>query len=139
MKIKFSALIIVAILCSCSNDDDTVTQATLEGDWKLVQMSGSIPDSETKGSDMEWQESYRFFEDGNFLKTRETEGSVEELTGTYSFNEDPRSLELTYGEESQIIGSCQSDLKENLFFSSNDVLSSTWNQCDGPSLDYEKI
>jgi len=80
-----------------------------------------------------------FFEDGNFLKSRETEGSVVELTGTYSFNEDPRSLELTYGEESEIIGSCQSDLKENLFFSSNDVLSSTWNQCDGPSLDYEKI
>jgi hypothetical protein len=139
MKIKFSALIIIAMLCSCSNDDDCVTQATLVGEWKLIQMSGSIPDSETTGSDMEWQESYRFFEDGNFLKTRETEGSVEELTGTYSFNEDPRSLELTYGKESQIIGSCQSDLKENLFFSSNNVLSSTWNQCDGPSLDYEKI
>ena len=139
MKIKFSALIIIAMLCSCSNDDDCVTQATLVGEWKLIQMSGSIPDSETTGSDMEWQESYRFFKDGNFLKTRETEGSVEELTGTYSFNEDPRSLELTYGKESQIIGSCQSDLKENLFFSSNNVLSSTWNQCDGPSLDYEKI
>jgi len=139
MEIKFLALIIVAILCSCSNDDDNVTQATLEGDWKLVQMSGSIPDSKTTGSDMEWQESYLFFEDGNFLKTREIEESVVELTGSYSFNENPRSLELTYGEESQIIGSCQSNLKENLFFSSNDVLSSTWHQCDGPSLDYEKI
>ncbi|AFU69018.1 hypothetical protein P700755_002229 [Psychroflexus torquis ATCC 700755] len=96
MKIKFSALIIVAILCSCINDDDDdVTQATLEGDWKLVQMSGSIPDSETTGSDMEWQESYRFFEDGNFLKTRETEESVVELTGTYRFNDDQGSLELT--------------------------------------------
>jgi hypothetical protein len=139
MKIKFLALITVIILCSCSNDDYTVTQTTLEGDWNLVRMSGSVPDSETTGSDMEWQESYRFFEDGNFLKTRETEGSVEELTGTYRFNDDQGSLELTYAEESQIIGSCQSDLKENLFFSSNDVLSSTWNQCDGPSLDYEKI
>jgi hypothetical protein len=65
--------------------------------------------------------------------------SFEELSGTYSFNEDPRRLELTCGEESQVIGSCQSDLKENLFFSSNDVLLSTWNQCDGPNLDYEKI
>jgi hypothetical protein len=34
-------------------------------------MSGSVPDSETTGSDMEWQESYRFFEDSNFIKTRE--------------------------------------------------------------------
>jgi len=66
MKIKFSSLIIDIILCSSSNDDDTVTQATLEGDWKLDQMSGSITDSETTGSDMEWQESYRFFKDGNF-------------------------------------------------------------------------
>ena len=66
MEIKFSSLIIDIILCSSSNDDDTVTQATLEGDWKLDQMSGSIPDSETTGSDMEWQESYRFFKDGNF-------------------------------------------------------------------------
>ena len=65
--------------------------------------------------------------------------SFEELSGTYSFNEDPRRLELTCGEESQVIGSCQSDLKENLFFCSNDVLLSTWNQCDGPNLDYEKI
>jgi hypothetical protein len=70
MKIKFLALLIVAILCSCSNDDDCVTQTTLEGDWNLVRMSGSIPDSETTGSDMEWQESYRFFEDGNFLKNQ---------------------------------------------------------------------
>jgi hypothetical protein len=66
MEIKFSSLIIDIILCSSSNDDDTVTQATLEGDWKLDQMSGSITDSETTGSDMEWQESYRFFKDGNF-------------------------------------------------------------------------
>jgi hypothetical protein len=61
MKIKFLALISVIILCSCSNDQDTITQATLEGDWKLIQMMGMAPNSETTGPNMEKQESYRFF------------------------------------------------------------------------------
>jgi hypothetical protein len=45
---------------------------------------------------------------------------------------------LTYSIDSDIIGSCSSELKEELNFQSENVLLSTWQQCDGPGLKYEK-
>jgi hypothetical protein len=47
-------------------------------------------------------------------------------------------LILTYSIDSDIIGSCSSELKEELNFQSENVLLSTWQQCDGPGLKYEK-
>jgi hypothetical protein len=47
-------------------------------------------------------------------------------------------LLFTYSINSDIIGSCSSELKEELNFLSENVLLSTWQQCDGPGLKYEK-
>lgn len=35
-------LIITAIFSSCNNDDDKNTEATLAGNWKLIETSGTI-------------------------------------------------------------------------------------------------
>lgn len=48
--------ITIGILYSCNKDSNSYTE--LIGNWKLIQMTGSIPNSETTGSDMEWQETY---------------------------------------------------------------------------------
>jgi len=47
-------------------------------------------------------------------------------------------LELTYENDSEIIGSCYGNLKEELYFKANNSLSSTWQNCDGPGLEYKK-
>jgi arylsulfatase A-like enzyme len=44
------------------------------GKWTLVSMSGSIPNSETTGATMEWQEFYLFNTNGTFTKSEKKFG-----------------------------------------------------------------
>jgi len=104
-------------------------------------MSGSIPNSEALGADMEWQEFYLFKNDGTFTKSRVRNEVKTTFSGTYTIKNSPntRYLELTYPKDSELIGSCYGNLKEELYFSASTTLSSTWRNCDGPGLDYEKV
>ncbi|MGZ9677579.1 hypothetical protein [Flavobacterium sp. GNP001] len=56
------------------------------------------------------------------------------LSGTYTTTtqSDGTSFELTYPNDSVIIGSCYGNRKEGLFLDTNNSLSSTWSYCDGP-------
>ncbi len=135
------AFLVIGFLFSCNKKDDPQIETELVGNWKLVEMTGSVPNSETTGADMEWQESYQLNEDGTFLKSRNRDGVITESSGTYqevnSLNE--RLLELIFNEESEILGTCYSDvLKENMVFQSDNIFSSTWQACDGPGLKYQK-
>ena len=78
-------LMITAVLCSCNRDDaDVSLEIDLIGDWKLIQMTGSIANSETTGIEMDWQETYRLNSDGTFQKSRVADGITTEVSGTYS-------------------------------------------------------
>ena len=142
---RFIHLIILLLICtSCSNDDQATTidlEEELSGKWVLIQMGGSTPDSETTGTAMEWQEYYTLDLDGTFIKSREREGHLIKVTGTYIIieSEENTFIEFTFDFDNEIIGSCISNLKENLYLSSENKLVSTWEQCDGPSLIYNKI
>lgn len=107
--------------------------------WKLVRMSGSFVNSETTGTEMEWQESYVLQENGDFTKTREVDGTTLQAVGTYQIVElsDGPYFEFTYRESSVLIGNCTGDLKELLSFREN-TLYGTWQACDGPGLEYER-
>lgn len=135
----------ICILFSCSKDDTLVPDNTdldnlVEG-WTLVKMTGQIPNSETTGADMEWQESYLLNLDGRFTKQRERDGVNSEASGTYEFvnHGDDRFLELTYDTSSEIIGTCGPSQTETLWLKSSVLLVGTWLSCDGPGLEYEKM
>ncbi len=141
MKKQILLLLLIGTLCSCSKDDFSVGLNDVIGNWKLVQMTGNIPNSETTGSEMEWQESYLLNSDGTFQKSRDRDGLVIEAFGTYSLIENTEEvfLELNFNNQSEIIGSCSSDIKESMTFQSENIFTSSWNACDGPGLKYEKI
>lgn len=137
LNILFVSLI---ILFSCSNDDQNL-QKNYQGKWKLTKMSGNLQNSETTGSDMEWQEFYILNADGTFKKSRHRNGVIKDVSGTYNLikSSNEMYLELIFNNESEIIGSCSSNLKEEMLFQSENTFSSTWQNCDGPGLKYEKV
>ncbi len=142
MKKQILFLMIIGILFSCNKNDDGINLETeIIGNWKLIQMTGSIPNSETTGIEMEWQETYRLNADGTFEKSRDRDGVITEVSGTYNIIDlsDGKYLEFIFNDESQIIGSCYSGLKEEMFIQSENTFSSTWRACDGPGLVYEKV
>lgn len=124
---------------SCSSDNQSPLQNYL-GKWELTQMTGTVPNSETTGSKMEWQEYYLIKPNGKFIKSRNRNGIITEISGTYKIvnSSTENLLMFKYSNESQIIGSCTSKLNETLYFNSQNILFNSWNACDGPSLKYEK-
>ncbi|AQS93157.1 hypothetical protein BXQ17_03275 [Polaribacter sp. BM10] len=141
MKNKILFLMIIGVLFSCNNNDDNYTENELVGIWKLIQMTGSIPNSETSGAEMEWQETYVLNANGTFLKSRDRDGITTEVSGTYNFinNSNEPLIELNFDTESEIIGSCTSNRKETMNLQSETIFLSSWEACDGPGLKYEKI
>ena len=142
MKSLAIIVIFLAVFSSCTKDkEEPTTTADYHGKWTLVKMSGSMINSVTTGTAMDWQESYSFNNDGTFTKSRTRNTVKTTVSGTYTTqnNSDVLYLELTYPKESELIGSCYGNLKEELYFSAPATLSSTWRNCDGPGLDYEKV
>lgn len=103
-------------------------------------MSGSIANSVTTGSEMDWQESYVFNANRTFVKTRIQDNITTTASGTFSISKTSNEthFELTYSKSSTLAGSCYGNLKEELFINSNNLLVSTWQNCDGPGLVYQK-
>jgi hypothetical protein len=141
MKSTFLIFIAFALLISCSGTDVIVTQAGCQGKWELVKMSGRTLNSETLGTEMEWQEFYLLNDNGTFSKSRTIASNTSQSTGTYNTNTNGTEsyIELTYSTQSDIIGSCYGNLKEELYFNTSAILISTWQNCDGPRLEYRKI
>ena len=138
-------IVLISILffgiIACTTDSKEEVTNDFIGSWKLLRMTGSMGNSVSTGTDMEWQESYLFNNDGTFIKSRDRNNTSIEISGTYRVTElsEGTFVELTYPTESEIIGSCISQLKETLFLKSKYQITGTWNQCDGPGLEYGKL
>jgi hypothetical protein len=76
-------------------------------------MSGSIPNSETTGGSNGMAEFYLFNTNGTFTKS-EKEIRLKTISGTYTTTtqSDGISFELTYPNDSEIIGSCYEIVKK---------------------------
>ena len=149
MKKVLFLLVSVTVIFSCSNN--SISKDGLESiydlntypqKWQLEKMSGSIPNSETEGSDMEWQETYILNDDGTFIKSRIRNNVDTEATGIFVFQEliDGTYLILTHQADNELIGSCSSNpLEEVLWVKSINRIIGTWNWCDGPGSEYKRI
>ncbi|MFS4468679.1 hypothetical protein [Maribacter sp. 2210JD10-5] len=131
-------------LVSCSIDDGmeskTVELQFTSQTWKLIRMTGSFVGSVTEGDAMDWQETYVFNPDGTFLKSRTRQGMIIEASGTFEVvefaNDDQDYLELVFLKGTELAGNCYGNNSETLVYRSPKELSSTWQACDGPGLDY---
>lgn len=130
----------VCTFLSCTKDDEFDFEKYPQK-WQLIKMSGQMPDSETTGNNMEWQEFYLLNSKGTFIKSRERDGVLTEEPGNFSFEDlsDGKFLVLTYETNNSIIGNCTSDLKEVLWVKSDTRMIGTWAECDGPGLEYQRI
>ncbi|MDI6046706.1 hypothetical protein [Flavobacterium yafengii] len=141
MKKLIILVALLTIFSSCSEDEaEAIVTTDYYGKWTLVSMSGSFQNSGTTGTAMAWQEFYLFNTNGTFTKSRERNGVKTTLSGTYTTTtqSDGIYFELTYPNDSEIIGSCYGNQKEVLYLTANNSLSSTWSYCDGPGLEYKK-
>jgi len=141
-------------LCfSCSSEAETQEKVEIEGRkdlpgisnlgkkaqvWKLVEMTGSMVNSQTVGENMEWQETYEFLPDGSFNKERVQDGKTSTATGKYRIQTARygTNLILTYKDEVEIISTCTGTKEESLIATNNYKLLGTWSACDGPGLTY---
>lgn len=141
MKISKAILLLVIIGSCTTKSSEKISDTDINGTWELTRMTGSFKGSETQGSDMDWQESYRFNTNSTFTKTRYRQGETFTATGRFSYieNEEVEFLyTLTYESESILIGNCYGNNSESLYIT-NGILHNTWNMCDGPGLEYKKI
>ncbi len=132
--------LLLCFVISCSKDQK-VDPNRYPQKWQLVKMTGQIPNAETTGDDMEWQEYYVLYSDRTFSKYRERDSVSTNASGTFVFNtvSDATYLELHYGSGNDIIGSCTSDYTESLWLKSESELIGTWFYCDGPGLEYARV
>ncbi|TBW29997.1 hypothetical protein [Gramella sp. KN1008] len=145
MKIKtFIILLSFLISFSCAEEESIMVKDfeahSYPQTWKLYKMTGNLPDSETTGEDMAWQEEYRFSSDGTVVKTRKDDGESLSVTGRYElFQEnDLKGIVIEYEEENEIIASCSGKV-EDLFFKNEETeLYGSWWACDGPGLFYKR-
>lgn len=137
---KIGLLIVLFIsLVSCSDNDDKPSESYV-GRWTLTRMGSNNPAANSIDV-LEWEESYIFNSNNTFSKTRKRDGKTTTISGTYSVvkTTDQIQFELSYTAESDIIASCISNVKENLYIvNSIGNLYGTWTICDGPMLVYEK-
>lgn len=160
MKKLLFAILATGFLFSCSRGDEpTLSEEDFCSEeinlleeqfpypqaWKLVKMSGSMVNSETTGFNMAWQEYILLNEDGTFRKTRTEDNKTKDALGSYTFEQslggDPATigLILSYNSDSDLIGSCQSNLlQETYILKSKCKLVGTWSACDGPGLEYTR-
>lgn len=149
MKKLIALSVLLCTLFSCSIESDPPPTLVPQGTWKLVRTHAQVPDSEATGTQMDFQETYQINADGTFVKTRVQEDTTTKAEGTYILEEEGYSLrgeavilfiKMVYEERNSIIASCtSSQLEEDLYFTWNHRLVSTWEACDGLGLEYIKV
>lgn len=143
MKNPLLLSLLLATLSACQKEDVPETQTTAYPQtWQLVKMTSSWTNTVQTGTALSWQETYVFQADSSFTKTRQQNGQVVDAQGTFSVRTSAtgQHIILTYTAANSLIGSCTARaLQEYLLVKHNDTLVNTWEACDGPRLEYEKV
>jgi len=89
---KFAALLVVSLVTLSCNDDDTPAQG-VEGTWALVEIRSQWTRDVLTGEDMYIRESYNFYHNGTFTKTRPGAEFDFQGSGTYTISDPDRTVE----------------------------------------------
>lgn len=139
MKNSILFITLIGLFFSCVAVEETQPELDLDiiGQWNLIKMQGSFnPDEMVEGEEMEWQETYYFYDDITFTKIRLTNGISMQRSGIYT--QVKETVILTFDGDSEIIGNCGLKNSETLYFNADNTLKNSWEACDGPLLIYEK-
>ena len=146
MKKIIPLLALLTIIFSCSAEK-TDPSDNYDGKWKLMRVFSNFS-SDKNGNEPKYEEFYILKIDSSFTKTRILQGETLTESGTYRISEKPPAIgggskmvtvELTYDGNSAIIANCTTSFTEILYLKSNVILMSTWQACDGPTLEYRKV
>jgi hypothetical protein len=139
---KFGVIFMLLLsLVSCSsNDAESSRTPNYYGKWKLVKTTASFTLAIYIMGEPQWQEYYDFKTDGTFVKTKIQNNVTTTASGTFGIVkiQNETHFALTYPVASDIVGSCYGNLSEDLFVKPDGTLASTWQNCDGPGLIYQK-
>jgi hypothetical protein len=131
---------LVLILISCSNDKVKPPKSSdYYGKWTLIEVTGFKP-ANIIFDKLGWQESYVFNSDATFVKTRTKDNKTTTASGKFVKTKIDNEIhfELTYTENSDIVGSCTGNSTEDLSINKEGLLVNSWLMCDGPGLIYKK-
>ena len=141
VKIILGAILFV-IVTSCSSDQVIVEREDLTvfpQTWQLERVITSLNPELMEGDEMPFQEGYFLYENGRFKKVRVKEGIEKEAAGTFDYQtrKDAIYLVLQYVDQDSIIENCIRNRTETLRLDkSSNILFSTTQYCDGPTLEY---
>jgi hypothetical protein len=143
MKNALLLFLLPITLGSCQEEEGGATQATpYPQTWQLVKFTASWTNMVSTGAALPWQETYVFRADSTFTKTRTQNGQLANASGTFSMRTAAAGQYtiLTYNAANTLLGTCTPrELQEHLLIKASDTLVNTWQACDGPRLEYEKV
>lgn len=140
MKFFVLALIAAFAITSCSKEENsTIDFQSFPQKWELVKIDGS--DSLQLNGD-NWQETYLLNADSSFEKIRILDQDTAMGSGTFqivqSENENYLLLNFDSVTDEDIVSSCLRN-KEDFIYQPNNRFVGTWNECDGPKLEYQRV
>lgn len=142
MKNVLLSSLLFATLGACQKEEMASAPAAYPQTWQLVKSTSSWTNTVQTGTALPWQETYVFQADSTFTKTRNKQGEITDARGTFSVRTSASGqyTVLTYQAASNILGTCTpTQLKEYLVVKPTDTLVNTWEACDGPRLEYQKV
>lgn len=135
MKKTFTLFILVLSIgfFGCSEDENPDQQ--IIGTWELTESIGSWPVENPSGNDENYFISYRFNQEGTFIKTTIFNGDEKTATGTYTTetNEEGSFAILVFQTGIDIVQSCFSSAEsEAILIASKNRIEVNTSPCDGP-------
>lgn len=142
MKKFVAVLIVILSMVSCSSDEtNSKVSSSYYGRWNLSKYTTTFVLAIYVYGEPQWQEFYDFNQDNTFVKTRIQNNKKTTASGTFSIItiQNETHFVLNYANKSDIIGSCSGDLSEDLYLNNEGSLVSTWQNCDGPGMEYTQF
>ncbi|QKG59271.1 hypothetical protein GKZ68_21570 (plasmid) [Hymenobacter sp. BRD128] len=143
MKKALLLSLCLAPVIACQKEGPTPAPAApYPQTWQLVKLTGQVPGYVRTGADLPWQETYVFRADSTFTKTRQQGPTVAAAGGTFLLQtlSDGQYAFLTYSVANGLVGACTANARqETLVIKADGTLVNTWQACDGPGLEYQRV
>lgn len=143
MTMKNLLFIAIALitLSACTTDQDELSVNQYTEKWELFNFISNQPNQLTNTISLDYQEYYYLSDDSTFFKRRVSNTTTKNMSGIYNFMSvnDHKYIVFKYDESNNFIGNCSNNLNEVLLYIDDNKIRNTWENCEGPTLEYRKI